>query len=138
MEKSKKVGAQIYGYAVCLVAVITFLISVTTLVNAIIDLQDPLYAGWTTQGAPSLASFENYKMDILKSTPGGDGSTQTSYIPDDQTLRSMFEAAKADKIRSTRHKANQSVIIGGLLIIICIILFVTHWRWMRKITLSQA
>jgi len=137
MEKSKKVGAQIYGYAVCLVAVITFLISITTLVNAIIDLGDPLYAGWTPQGAPSLASFENYKVDILKSTQTGDGSTQASYIPNDQTLLAMFEAAKADKIRSTRHKANQNVIIGGLLIIICIILFVTHWRWMRKIQMSQ-
>ena len=137
MEKSKKVGAQIYGYSVCLVAVITFLISVTTLVNAIIDLRDPLHSGWTQPGSPSLASFENYKMDILKTTQTGAGSAQASYIPDDQTLRSMFEAVKADKIQSTRHKANQSVIIGGLLIIICIILFVTHWQWMRKIQISQ-
>jgi hypothetical protein len=40
MEKSQKIGAQIYGYTVCIVAVIAFLISVTTLVNAIIDLQN--------------------------------------------------------------------------------------------------
>lgn len=134
MEKSQKVGAQIYGYAVCLTAVITFLISVTTLVNAILDLGDPLHAGWTPPEAPSLASFENYKMDILKSIPKGDGAGQASYIPDDVILNGMFEAAKNDKIQSTRHNSMRSVMIGGILMVICIILFITHWRWMKKIT----
>ena len=132
MEKSHKVGAQIYGYTVCLVAVITFLISITTLVNAIIDLGDPLHAGYAPPGTPSLASFENYKMDMLKTTQTGDVSTQTSYIPDDETLHAMFEAAKNDKIQSTRHRSKQNIIIGGLLIIICVTLFITHWRWMKK------
>jgi hypothetical protein len=134
MEKSQKVGAQIYGYAVCLVAVITFLISVTTLVNAILDLGDPIHAGWTPAGAPSLASFENYKMDVLKSTQTGDGSGQASYIPDDKTLMSMYEAAKNDKIQSSRHMSIRNIMIGGILMAICTILFITHWRWMRKIT----
>jgi len=136
MEKSRKVGAQIYGYAVCLVAVITFLISISTLVNAIIDLGDPLHAGYSPPGTPSLASFEIYKMDMLKSTQAGD-VTKASYIPDDETLRAMFEAAKDDKIQATRHRSNQNMTIGGLLIIICVILFITHWRWMQKITRSE-
>ena len=70
MEKSHKVVAQIYGYTVCLVAVITLLVTITTLVNAVFDLQDPLHADSKfqgLQGSPSLASFENYKMDVLKS-----------------------------------------------------------------------
>jgi hypothetical protein len=136
MEKSRKVGAQIYGYAVCLVAVITFLISVTTLVNAIIDLGDPLHSGYTPPGSPSLASFENYKMDMLKTTHQGDASTTTSYIPDDETLRAMFEAAKNDKIQSTRHESTKDMMIGSMLMVICIILFITHWRWMQKIAKS--
>jgi len=136
MEKSRKIGAQIYGYAVCLVAVITFLISITTLVNAIIDLGDPLHSGYTHPGSPSLASFENYKMDMLKTIQQGDASTTASYIPDDETLRAMFEAAKNDKIQSTRHQSTKNMMIGGLLMIICIILFITHWRWMQKIAQS--
>lgn len=136
MEKSRKVGAQIYGYAVCLVAVITFLISVTTLVNAIIDLGDPLHSGYTPHGSPSLASFENYKMDMLKTTQQGDASTTASYIPDDETLRAMFEAAKNDKIQSTRHQSTKNMMIGGMLMVICIVLFITHWRWMQKIAKS--
>jgi hypothetical protein len=133
MEKSQKIGAQIYGYTVCVVAVIAFLISVTTLVNAIIDLQDPIHGGmWFPQG-PSLASYENYKMDILKSLQKGDESSKASYVPDDQTLRAMYEAARTDKIQSVKHQSNKSIIVGSLLIFICVILFVTHWRWVRKL-----
>ena len=137
MEKSRKVGAQIYGYAVCLVAVITFLISVTTLVNAIIDLGDPLHT-YQPPGSPSLASFEIYKMDMLKSTRSGDAESKASYIPDDETLHAMFEAAKDDKIQSVRHRSNQNMIIGGLLIVISVVLFITHWRWMQKINKAEA
>jgi hypothetical protein len=130
MEKSQKVGAQVYGYAVCIVAVITFLISVTTLVNAVIDLQDPIHGGWFPQG-PSLASFENYKMDILKTSEKGDESVKASYIPDDQTLHAMYEAARADRIQSAKHQSNKSIMVGSLLIFISVILFATHWRWVR-------
>jgi hypothetical protein len=132
MEKSQKVGAQIYAYSICVVAVITFLISVTTLVNAFMDLQDPIHVfGWGPGGA-SLASYENYKMDILKSSQKGD-DVKTSYVPDEQTLHAMYEAARADRIQSVRHQANKSIIVGSLLIIICLILFGTHWRWVRKL-----
>lgn len=131
MPKSSKVGKQIYGYTVCLVAVITFLISVTSLVNAMIDLKDPLHAGWSQPGSPSLASFDNYKMDVLKSLPKNEGSS-VAYMPSDQTLLSMYNAAKTDKIQTVEHQANRSLFIGGLLTFICMVLFITHWKWMQK------
>ncbi len=133
MEKSTRIAAQVYGYAVCLVAVITFLISITTLVNAIIDLGDPIHSGWTPQGSPSLASYENYKLDILKSSGKESENMKAGYIPDEQTLRAMYEAAKNDKILSERHQANKSILISSLVLIICGILFFTHWRWMHKL-----
>ena len=133
MEKSQKIGAQIYGYTVCIVAVIAFLISVTTLVNAIIDLQDPIHGGMLFTQGPSLASFENYKMDILKSLQKGNESSKASYVPDDQTFRAMYEAARTDKIQSVKHQSNKSIIVGSLLILICVILFMSHWRWVRKL-----
>lgn len=136
MEKSQKTGAQIYGYAVCLVAVITFLISVTDLVNAIMDMGDPLHAGWVSPESPSLASYEIYKMDVLKALPKTEGSAEASYIPDEAGMKAMYEAAKADKIRKTELNARKRMIVGSLLIIICITLFITHWRWMKKIRLA--
>jgi hypothetical protein len=137
MEKPQKM-AQIYGYLVCLVAVITFLICVSTLISAILDLGDPMHSGWTPPGTPSLASYENYRADILKSAPSGDDAAKTSYIPDDKTLRAMFEAAKNDKIQSVRHESNRTIIIDSILLIICFVLFITHWRWMRKLAKADS
>jgi hypothetical protein len=137
MEKPQKMP-QIYGYLVCLVAVITVLISASTLVYAILDLDDPIHAGFNPGGAPSLASFDNYKMDILRSVPKDAEGGKSSYLPDDQTLRATYEAAKSDKIQHIRHESNRTIVIDTILIIICVVLFITHWRWMRKLAKAEA
>lgn len=138
MDKPKKAGAQIYGYTVCLVAVITFLFSIGNLVNAVLNLGDPLHSGYTSPESPSMASFENYKMDILKNTRKGDEVSKTNYIPDDQTLRAMFESAKTDKIQKVKHDSNSSIMVCSILIFICMVLFFTHFRWMRNLTRSDS
>ncbi len=132
MEKQSKIP-MIYGYAVCLVTVITVIISVAAFVNAVIDLGDPLYAERNYNKTPSLASFDNYKMDIYSSS-----DKEKAFSPDDQTLRAMYEAAKADKICSVKHRANRTMMVNGLLIILCIVFFTFHWRWMRKLSKSGA
>ena len=137
MEKSQRMP-QIYGYLVCLVAVITFLISSSTLVMAILDLGDPLHAGRRISGEPSLASFENYRADILRSAPDEAQAAKAGYVLDEQTLRTMYEAAKTDKIQTIRHQSNRTIVIDSVLIVICIVLFVTHWRWVQKLTATVA
>jgi hypothetical protein len=132
MEKPQRM-AQIYGYLVCLVAVITVLICVSTLLSAILDLGDPIHAGWTPPGTPSLASFDNYKADILKSAPKEAEGAKAGYVLDEQTLRAMYEAAKNDKIQGVRHESNRAIVISTILIVICVVLFVMHWRWVRKL-----
>jgi hypothetical protein len=134
MEKPKLIP-QIYGYLVCLVTVITFLISLTTLVNALIDRTDPMYANssYMAEKSSNLASFEIYKADLMKSTKGETDATKSSYVPDDKTLRAMYETARAEKIRSELHQINRTIIVDCFLIVICFILFLTHWRWMRKL-----
>jgi len=66
--------------------------------------------------------------------PASESGGQESYVPDDETLKGMYEAAKNDKIQSSRHNSMRNVMIGGILMVICTILFITHWRWMKKIT----
>ena len=128
-EKSQKIQ-MVYGYAVCLVAVITFLISITSMVYALMDLTDPINA-YPTYGkdAPSLASFDNYKIDIIKATDPEHGLEL-----DDATLEGMYEAAKNDAIAKVRHTAMRSLIINSLVLLICIVLFATHWMWMRRLS----
>ncbi len=135
MEKPHRM-AQIYGYTVCLVTVITFIICVANIVPAIIDLGDPLHAQgmFFPAGTPSLASFDNYKMDILKSSKSDDLKTAPGWVPDDQQLRSMYEAAKQDRITQANHSSTRSILVNSLVILICIILFTFHWIWMRRLT----
>lgn len=126
MEKKSK-APLVYGYAVCLVAVITFLISIAGIIFAVMDMGDPIYAG-NRYNKPSIASFENYKMDMLKSQ-----SDKETWVPDNATLRSMFEAEMTDHIKRVKHDSLRNIYLNGSLIIICIVLFFTHWRWMRKL-----
>src|SRR4051812_4309114 len=55
--------AQVYGYAVCFITVIVMLISIKQVVDALIDLTDPIRAeggGYGRMGRP-LGNFEVYK-----------------------------------------------------------------------------
>ena len=63
MEKASKVP-QLYGYTVCVIAVITFLICATVIVNNIFDLANPIQAGFGFES--SVSSFEAYKATYAK------------------------------------------------------------------------
>lgn len=123
MEKKHKV-IQVYGIIVCIVSVITFIICVSILVTAIIDRSDPLLSGYSQQ---DLSSFESYKVQVLKSI-----KVDQAYIPDDDAIKQMYEAAINDKIKKVLHNTKSSIIVTGLLILICLILFITHWRIIKK------
>jgi hypothetical protein len=132
MEKKNKM-ARVYGYLVCLVTVITFIIAVAGIVESILDLQDPLHSGRYPQNAPSLASYNNYKMDILKAPE----KTTASFTPDDATLKAMYDSAKSDWVAKVKHEANRSVIVNSVLIILCVALFLLHWIWLRRLDKAE-
>lgn len=136
MERSNRITALIYGYAVCLVAIIVLIFSSITLVNSLLDRQDLIRSGWTPAGSPSLASFENYKMDMLEKLQSSDSSFRARFMPDDADLKKMYEAAKEDKMLTNKHNNNKNLTIGLVLVIISMVLFITHWRWARKLTRS--
>lgn len=83
-----------------------------------------------------MASYENYKLDVLKSSSKGSETSKESYIPDEETLKLMYEAAKNDKIQSSNHQSHKFILINSFLIGICFILFFVHWGWMRRIAKS--
>lgn len=81
---------------------------------------------------------KNYKMDVFRSLQKGQQSSTPGYVPDDEALRGMYEAAKADRIQSVRLQAKRTLTVNGLLIFVCIILFSTHWIWMRRLGRIEA
>jgi hypothetical protein len=125
MEKKNK-AAQIYGYVVCVVAVITFIIAIAALSSSLIDLGDPLHSQY--QNKTNLASFENYKVEAMK-----DIKQDAAYIPDDVTLKSMYEAERDSVIAQAKHHTKRNIMTNVILVIVSVLLFIVHWRWMNRL-----
>lgn len=122
--ETKRKALQIYAIIVCVVAIITFIISMAILVSAIMDRNDPIYSGYSKV---DLSSFENYKMEVMKSVV-----KDQVYIPDDQAIEKMYEAAKQEKINKVLHDSKSSITVNAILIAFCLLLFITHWLLIRK------
>ncbi len=131
MEKSPRIAA-LYGYSVCLVTLIGFLMALPLIVGALVDLSDPVHAPRIT-GFPSTASFENYKAGVLIQWQALNDPTSLSVRPDEKTLRAMYEALKAERIQRGELQAWRLLISRGLLAVVCAVLFITHWIWVRRI-----
>jgi hypothetical protein len=125
MEKRSHV-ARIYGYVVCLIAVITFLVCIGNIVAAAFDLSDPLYAQGDFEEQRILSSFENYRINVLGSLPQGQPA------PDDESIRGMYEAARDAQIRAVRTQSMRSITVSGLLLVVAILFFIFHWIWLRR------
>lgn len=128
MEKKQKI-IQIYAVIVSVIAVITILISLSGLISSYIDKSDPLSVEiYSNNNHASLASFENFKMDILKSI-----QKDQAYIPDDTTIHKMFEEAKAAKIKMIEHRANRDIMVSSIVMIIAILLLGSHIWIIKKV-----
>ena len=134
MEKSRSIG-QVYGYVVCVIAIVTTLISISMIIGSIFNLQDPLRS--TSPGffgpTANLSSFEAYKIDILtgRTDYSSSDDKDQSYTPSDEELRAAYEATKDDHIAKVRLDANRSITNGIILILIAAALFFGHWRWLN-------
>ncbi len=118
--------APIYGYLVCLVTVITFLVCIGNIVAAAFDLSDPLHARGNFEEQRILSSFENYRMNVLISLPEGQPA------PEDESIRAMYHAARDAQIQTVRLGSMRSITVGGLLVVVSVVLFVAHWIWLRR------
>ena len=129
MEKQNRIR-QIYGYTVCLIAVITSLICISGAVNNAIDLSNPLMAAGGNDD--SLTSFDAWMATRQKFTPpSGDAvARDTASI---ETQRARFEAVRTSRISHQVFRARKGLIGQLLLLIIAVGLFTTHWRWMRRL-----
>ena len=142
MDRSSRI-AQAYGYAVCLIAVITILISLVQIVNALFNLSDPLRAEGFGRGA-ALTSFAAYKRSVsnpqvtmrpdMQPAPAP-GSTKVDSVgapPSETELRQAFEDERLDQIGNVRFRSMRTLVTSGLMIVFAVVLFFTHWRWLRR------
>ena len=132
MERSNKI-AQAYGYAVCFIAIVTLLFSSKSIIDASFDMSAPLRADRYLSGM-NLTSFEAYKRDRIqrpdRPTPVAGAPAQPELS--DAELRKMFEAERADHTEYVKFRAMRSLVSNIILVVIAFVLFITHWRWLRR------
>ena len=133
--------AQLYGYAVCLVAVVVGLISGNNVIEAAFDMSDPAHASWGGRDVPS--TFEEYRAEQRQISRSGEkvmepgapsSATSSSAAPvSDDELRKIYDAKKADMIATQVFHARRSLASSALLLLASIVLFAWHWRWLRSL-----
>jgi len=128
--------APIYGYLVCLTAIIASFIALNMLVNALFNWQDPLHASdYTVYSPRDLSSFEAYKLDANSASPASaasDTKIATTYTLTDEQLKTAYAAAKDNKITAVRFNAKRNITNAVIILIFSAVLFGSHWRWVNK------
>jgi len=127
--------APAYGYLVCLVAVITLLVNLSGIIDAAFDRSNPLQGRGGAFGptGASLTSFEAFQAtynerERMATRPNA------AQVPDTLTtaqMRARYDALRADKIAQMSFNASQRLVKHGLLILVAVVLFFWHWRWLR-------
>jgi hypothetical protein len=142
MDRVNSRIAQVYGYAVCFITVIFILVSIKSVVDAMIDLSDPIRAesGGYGRFGGSLTNFELYKADARRQprgptrvgpAPAPAASTATDSLSDTD-LRRLYDAEREQVIGNVHFRSMRTLLGSSLLIIVSVILFVVHWRWLRE------
>jgi hypothetical protein len=122
--------AQLYGYTVCLIALITILFTLPNLIETVFRLNDPLHADG--QFEPALSSFDAYKATYERTPFQREGQANTSARPSDEELRRQYEALRAHRIEANTFEGRRSLISQLLLLGLAVGLFYGHWRWLRR------
>lgn len=128
--------ALVYGYVVCLIAVITAIIAVSNFVDATFDRANPLASreGMYGPGGVQLTSFEAYRasaMDRAATRERPTGQPVPADTLSTAELRTRYEALRADHFTLVQYRSSQRLVKHGLLILLAVVLFATHWRWVR-------
>jgi hypothetical protein len=127
--------APLYGYLVCVIAVITFIVNVSGFIDAGFDRMNPLASGrsYGPYGG-SLTSFESFRATYEGNRPtrvGPDPAARSDTLSTAE-LRQRYEALRTDQITNVAHQSTQRMVKHGLLLLLAVALFVTHWIWAQR------
>ena len=128
--------AHLYGYTVCLISLVIALITLSSILNAAFDRANPLQS--ESPFGASLTSFESYKATYRREQAVFDRAEGAK--PDtlsDASLRARYDALVRDRIASTRYRTGKSITIGLIFLVLSVVLFLTNWRWVRRLNGSQ-
>jgi hypothetical protein len=130
-------AAQLYGYTVCLVALIMGLLSISSILDAAFERAHPLQSemGFGT----ALTSFEAYKATYRREQQmfDRDGAARPD-TASEATRRQRYDALVADRIAGTQYRTAKTLTTSSILLLISFGLFAFHWRWVRRLNGARA
>jgi hypothetical protein len=134
VERPERVP-QLYGYSVCLVAVVVMLSSLSTLVNRAFSLADPLLGAppEISWAEPSVTSFEAYRATLERAerfNPGAEARPR-EVVPEPE-LRRRYEGLRADRVTRASFTARRELTSSAVMLLVAAGLFWLHWRWVRS------
>ena len=141
MDRINNRIAQAYGYAVCFITVIMMLFSIKSVVDAAIDLSDPLRAEGSRSGR-TLTNFEVYKIEarnqgvrpapVAPAVAPVKGTASDTTAISDADIRRLYDAERETAIGNARFRSVRTLIGSVFLIALAVILFGIHWRWLKR------
>jgi hypothetical protein len=136
VERPERVP-QLYGYTVCLIALVWALVSGISLVGNLLTLSAPELQGSSefNWGEPSVTSFEAFRATYDRARRMAMPDARPDSVPEEE-LRRRYEALRADRIRRATFEARREIVIDALSLGIAVALFAFHWRWVRRRTLD--
>jgi hypothetical protein len=141
MEPTTRIQ-QLYGYTVCLVALIVFLINVGSIITAIFDRAHPLQSDRYRFGyaGVQLTSYEAYRASVRanQSSPGPDGRQVPVDTLTPEQWRAQYAALRRDAIETAIYDTNKRITVSVLLIVLATVLFGIHWAWLTRHTNLRA
>ncbi len=133
VERPERVP-QLYGYTVCLIALIWTLVSAVSLVDDSLSLSAPELRGTSefNWGEPSVTSFEAFRATYDRARRMGIPDAQRLDTVPEPELRRRYEGLRADRIQRGRYEARREIITDALSLVIAAGLFAFHWQWLRR------
>jgi hypothetical protein len=134
VERTERVP-QLYGYTVCLIALLWALTSVVSLIDNALTLSAPEMRGRHEFGMePSITSFEAFRTTYDRArqfSAPNPMEVKLDSIPEAE-LRRRYEVLRDDQIRRSRFEAKRGLIVGTLSLLMAAALFAFHWRWLKR------
>lgn len=133
VERPERVP-QLYGYTVCLIALVWGLSSVVAIIEnglsfSAPEFRKPSQFGWE----PSVTSFEAFRTsyDRYRMMSTDPREARPDSIPEAE-LRKRYETFRADLIRRGRYESQRNLIVASFSLVLAVALFAFHWRWLRR------
>ena len=135
MERPRLVP-QLYGYAVCLVGVITILIATGSVVDGLFDATNP---EMSREVDSQLRTFETYKETRIERTARRfpQGAAIETTLPADDVLRRSYEDERRHAVARARYQGTRKIVTSILVLVVAAGFFAAHWRWLRGMARAE-